>query len=286
MTILLTGAQGQLGRELARSLLPLGQVVALDRSALDLSDLDQVRTVVRALQPRLIINAAAYTAVDQAETDRELAWRVNAQAPAVLAQEAGRLKVPLVHFSSDYVFDGCKPTPYLEDDPAHPLNVYGSSKLAGEQAIAAAGIDYLLIRTSWLYARQGKNFLTTIERLARERGALRVVADQVGAPTWTRTVAEATAGVLALAQAAGAPWWADHGGLYHLSAQGATSWHGFARAIVQASGAPCSVEAIATSAYPLPARRPMNSVLSSAKWMAHFGPLPAWDVELARCLAQ
>jgi len=286
VTILLTGAQGQLGRELARSLLPLGQVVALDRSALDLSDLDRVRTVVRALRPRLIINAAAYTAVDQAETEHELAWRVNAEAPAVLAHEAGRLKAPLVHFSSDYVFDGNKPTPYLEDDPAHPLNVYGSSKLAGEQAIAAAGIDYLLIRTSWLYARQGKNFLTTIERLARERGTLRVVADQVGAPTWTRTVADATAGVLALAQAAGAPWWADHGGLYHLSAQGATSWHGFAQAIVQASGTPCSMEAIPTSAYPLPARRPLNSVLSSAKWMAHFGPLPAWDVELARCLAR
>lgn len=284
MTILLTGAGGQVGFELACILRTVGEVVAPGRAQMDLSDLDQVRQVVRTLRPRLIVNAAAYTAVDRAEGDSALAHRINAEAPAVLAHEARLLGAPIVHFSSDYVFDGSKRAPYVESDPPHPINAYGHSKLAGEQAIAASGAAHLILRTSWVYGMRGNNFLLTMLKLGRERDEVRVVDDQHGAPTWSRTIADTTAAILAQAGAGGAPWWAENGGLYHLSCQGQTTWHGFADAIMKAAGLACSVIPISSAEYPTPARRPANSVLSCAKLTGRFGALPAWDQALALCL--
>lgn len=284
MTILLTGAGGQVGFELARSLRTVGEVVAPGRAQMDLSDLDQVRQVVRSLRPRLIVNAAAYTAVDRAEGDSALAHRINAQAPAVLAQEARMLGAPIVHYSTDYVFDGSKQGPYVESDPPQPLNVYGHSKLAGEQAIAASGAAHLILRTSWVYGMRGNNFLLTMLKLGREREEVRVVDDQHGAPTWSRTIADTTALILSQASTGGAPWWAANGGIYHLSCQGQTTWHGFAEAIMQAAGLPCSVIPISSADYPTPARRPANSVMSCGKLNGRFGALPAWDKALALCL--
>ncbi|MEO7497834.1 MAG: dTDP-4-dehydrorhamnose reductase, partial [Massilia sp.] len=208
MKILLTGANGQVGYELERSLQGLGQVVAPRRAELDLSDLDQVRDVIRAVRPGLIVNPGAYTAVDKAETEVALAMRVNAEAPAVMAEEAVRLGAAMVHYSTDYVFDGTKAGAYVETDPTGPINVYGQSKLAGEQAIAATGVDHLILRTSWVYGMRGKNFLLTMLRLAAERDSLRVVSDQHGAPTWSRTIADTTALILAQARVGGADWWA------------------------------------------------------------------------------
>ncbi|SHG36970.1 dTDP-4-dehydrorhamnose reductase [Massilia sp. CF038] len=285
MRILLTGPIGQLGYELERSLQARGEVLALPRARLDLNDLDQVRATVRALRPTLIVNAAAYTAVDQAEAAPALAYRINADAPAVLAEEARALGAAMVHFSTDYVFDGAKPGPYVETDRPHPLNVYGQSKLAGEQAVAAAGIAHLIVRTSWLYGMRGQNFLQTMLRLGRAGGPLRVVADQQGAPTWCRTVADTTAQMLALAAAGGHPWWEANSGLYHLACQGQTSWHGFAEAIFAHSNIACAPQAIARAAYPQAAQRPAHSVLNCDKLIGRFGPIPAWDKALALCLA-
>ncbi len=283
MKILLTGASGQVGYELERSLQGLGEVIALDRARLDLADLDQVRDVVRSLRPGLIVNPAAYTAVDKAESEPALCHRINAEAPAVMAAEARALGVPLVHFSTDYVFDGSKQGAYVETDPTNPINVYGASKLAGEQAIAASGAAHLILRTSWVYGMRGKNFLLTMLRLSREREELRVVADQHGAPTWSRTIADTTA--LILAQSRGQEgWWERHGGIYHLSAQGQTSWCGFTEAIVAAAGASCRVSPITAADYPVPAARPANSVMSSAKLMTRFCSLPQWDQALRLCM--
>jgi dTDP-4-dehydrorhamnose reductase len=239
MKILLTGASGQVGYELQRSLQSLGEVVAADRARMDLSDLDQVRDVVRAVRPDLIVNPAAYTAVDKAESEPELAHRVNALAPGVMAAEARLLGAAMVHYSTDYVFDGMKQGTYVETDPTGPINVYGESKLAGEQAVAAAGIPHLILRTSWVYGMRGKNFLQTMLRLGAERDELRVVADQHGAPTWSRTIADTTAALLVQAHAAGSPWWDEHSGIYHLSCQGSTTWHGFTQAIVERAGLAC-----------------------------------------------
>jgi len=281
--ILLTGANGQVGYELERSLQGLGEVVALDRRRMDLADLDQVRDVIRAVRPGLIVNPAAYTAVDQAETEPELAHRINAAAPAVMAAEARALGAPLVHFSTDYVFDGTKQGAYLETDATNPINVYGASKLAGEHAIAASGAQHLILRTSWVYGMHGKNFLLTMLRLAQEREELRVVADQHGAPTWSRTIADTTS--LILSQARGQDgWWERHGGIYHLSAQGQTTWCGFTQAIVAASGASCRVTPISAAQYPVAAPRPANSVLSSARLLGRFCALPTWDQALRLCM--
>ncbi|MES2900428.1 MAG: dTDP-4-dehydrorhamnose reductase [Pseudomonadota bacterium] len=283
MKILLTGASGQVGYELERSLQGLGEVVALDRRSMDLADLDQVRDVIRALRPDLIVNPAAYTAVDKAESEPATAHRINAEAPGVMAAEARALGVPMVHFSTDYVFDGTKQGAYVESDPTCPINVYGASKLAGEQAIAASGAQHLILRTSWVYGMRGKNFLLTMLRLAKERDELRVVADQYGAPTWSRTIADTTA--LILAQSRGqAGWWERNGGIYHLSGQGRTTWCGFTEAIVAASGAQCRVSPIGSADYPLPAARPANSVMSSAKLIERFCTLPAWDQALRLCM--
>ena len=285
MKILLTGSTGQVGHELVRSLQGIGEVVALDRGQLDLSDLDQVRDVIRRVRPKLIVNPAAYTAVDQAEREPALAHRVNAEAPGLMAQEASLLGAAMVHYSTDYVFDGTAPSARVEDDPTGPLNVYGASKLAGERAIAAAGIPHLIFRTSWVYGMRGKNFLLTMLRLARERDELRVVADQHGAPTWSRTIADTTALVLSQAHAGGREWWVQNSGVYHLSAQGQTTWFEFTQAIIEAAGLECRVLPITSAEYPTPARRPQYSVLSSERLMARFCHLPDWKQALRLCMA-
>lgn len=284
MKILLTGSTGQVGYELARSLQGVGEVVAVDRQVMDLSDLDQVRDVIRQVRPGLIVNPAAYTAVDKAESEPALAHRVNAEAPGVMAREAKLLGAAMVHYSTDYVFDGSDPSARVEDDATGPLNVYGASKLAGEQAIIDAGIPHLIFRTSWVYGMRGKNFLLTMLRLARERDELRVVADQHGAPTWSRTIADTSALVLAQARAGGADWWTQHGGVYHLSAQGSTTWCEFTRAIVEAAGLDCRVLPITSAEYPTPAKRPQYSVLSSQRLMTRFCHLPEWKEALRLCM--
>lgn len=284
MKVLLTGSTGQVGYELARSLQGVGEVVAVDRSEMDLSNLDQVREVIRRVQPKLIVNPAAYTAVDKAESEPELAFRINAEAPRVMAEEAKALGAALVHYSTDYVFDGSQATPRVEDDPLGPLNVYGASKLAGEQAIAATGIPHLIFRTSWVYGMRGKNFLLTMLKLAKERDELRVVADQHGAPTWSRTIADTTAQVLSQAHAGGREWWVQNSGVYHLSAQGQTTWHEFTEAIIAEAGLSCKVLPITTAEYPTPAQRPQYSVMSSERLMARFCRLPDWKEALHLCM--
>lgn len=286
MKILLTGAGGQVGFQLERSLQSLGQVVAVGRSRMDLADLDQVRAVLREVQPGLIVNAAAYTAVDRAEDEPALAHRINAEAPAVMAQEAKALGAAMVHFSTDYVFDGCKQGAYVETDLPNPLNVYGQSKLAGEQAIAAAGIAHLVLRTSWVYGVRGRNFLLTMLRLGAERHQVSVVADQHGAPTWSRTVADTTAAILAQARAGGPLWWEHNSGLYHLACQGQTTWAGFTEAIIDKARLDCAVLPVASADYPAAARRPLNSVLSCDKLLSRFCDIPDWEQALSLCLAR
>lgn len=288
-TILLTGVSGQVGFELARSLQGLGKVIAVDRSRLDLGDLDQVRAVVRDVKPSLIVNPAAYTAVDKAETDADAAMRANGEAPGVLAEEAKRLGAALVHYSTDYVFDGTKEGAYVEDDAVNPQNVYGKSKLAGEQAIAASGCDHLIFRTSWVYGTRGKNFLLTMLRLGAERDELSVVADQIGAPTWSNTIAALTANVLAQAAVADQQWWSEKSGVYHLTAGGSTSWHGFAQAIFDLSTLETKpvVKPIPASSYPTPAARPANSRMSGAKLREAFGiEATDWREALALCVGR
>jgi len=285
--ILLTGKNGQVGYELERSLQGLGEIVALDRSQMDLSDLDQVRDVIRKVKPSLIVNPAAYTAVDKAESEPELAMRINGEAPAVMAEEAKKLGAALIHYSTDYVFDGSKGSPYVEDDQTNPINVYGKSKAAGEQAIREAGAAHLILRTSWVYGMHGKNFLLTILRLAQERDELRIIGDQFGAPTWSRTIAEVTSHIVAQSKAAEdqAAWWDKNKGTYHLTAQGSTSWAGFTKQILANAQPQKSVQVstITTAEYPLPAKRPQYSVMSSEKLIERFGLLPAWDAALGLC---
>jgi dTDP-4-dehydrorhamnose reductase len=272
LKILLVGRNGQVGRELARSLAPLGEVQALGRDQLELTDPKAIRKTVRAAAPEVIVSAAAYTAVDRAESEPDLAFSVNANAPGILAAEAARLGALLVHYSTDYVFDGTKSSPYTEADAPHPLNVYGASKLAGEQAIAASGCRYLILRTSWVYGPHGSNFMLTILRAARERPELRVVDDQVGAPTSSLAIARGTAQVLR----------AGGEGLYHMSAGGKTSWCGFARAILARARLETPVVPISSDEYPAAARRPRNSVLDNSRLGAAFGvTLAPWEEGLA-----
>lgn len=279
--ILLTGARGQLGAELARALREHGDVVATDRRTLDVADPDAIVAAVRGARPDLIVNAAAYTAVDLAEKETAAAYAVNERAAGVLAEEAKRLGAVLIHYSTDYVFDGTRTTPYPEDAPANPLNAYGASKLAGERAIAAVGGHALVLRTGWVYGLYGRNFLVTIRRLAAERDELRIVADQVGVPNWTRALAQSTARIVA----SGLPALAERPGLYHLSSTGAASWYDFARAIVGDVPRP-RVVAIATTEYPLPARRPAYGVLATARFEDAFGfGLPDWRAALVDCIA-
>ncbi len=288
MKILLTGKNGQVGYELERSLQGLGEIVAVGRAQMDLSDLRQVRDVIRRVKPNLIVNPAAYTAVDRAESEAALAMRINGEAPAVMAEEARKLGAGIVHYSSDYVFDGRKRAAYLETDPTCPLNVYGATKLAGEQAIQAAGVPHLILRTSWVYGMRGKNFLLTVMRLAAERAELRIVADQFGSPTWCRTIADSTAQLLARLDARCGAVEAMAGplaGIYHLSSSGRTSWHGFADEIVKhaALASTPTVTAIRAEEYPLPALRPQNSELSCARLHALGVQMPHWRDALALC---
>lgn len=279
--ILITGAQGQVGFELARWLPVYGEVVALDRAGLDLADPDAIQAAVRAVAPDLIVNAGAYTAVDVAENERAAAFAVNARAPQILAEEARRSGALLIHYSTDYVFDGTARTPYREGAPVAPLNVYGESKLAGEQAIAAVGAHALTLRTSWVYGMRGRNFLVTVRRLAAGRPELRIVADQTGTPNWAVALAKATATLVAQ----GLPALKARSGLYHFSAAGATTWHGFAQAIVGDVASPV-VTPITTADFPTPARRPAYGVLDTSLFQATFKfGLPAWQDSLAACLA-
>jgi dTDP-4-dehydrorhamnose reductase len=287
-TILLTGINGQVGFELARSLQGLGRVVAYDRSKMDMTNFDQIRRIVREVKPTLIVNPAAYTAVDLAESEADLAKRINAEAPGVLAEEARRLDSALIHYSSDYVFDGTKDGAYVEDDIPNASNVYGKSKHAGEQAIAASGCAHLIFRTSWVYGARGKNFLTTMLRLGAERDELNVVGDQVGAPTWSATISAMTSSVLSQALRGERDWWTQYSGVYHLTASGATSWCGFAQAIFERSQLEKKplVKPILTASYPTPAERPASSRMSNHKLATAFGlGAPAWDDALALCMA-
>jgi dTDP-4-dehydrorhamnose reductase len=291
-TILLTGATGQVGWELRRSLASLGQVVAPGRDVLDLAKPGSLGAVVRQIRPDLIVNPAAHTAVDQAESEPELARAINSDSVSALAHEAARLGITLVHFSTDYVFDGAKPGAYLETDRPHPLGVYAQTKLDGEQAVRESRASHLIFRTSWVYGLRGRNFLLTMQRLARERETLSVVGDQFGAPTWSRAIAEGVAQVLALWLSPGASDEDRHGlsGIYHMSCQGQTSWYGFAQAIIarlEAAGSRlATVKAIKTVEYPTPAGRPINSVLSNDQLNKIFGVrLPHWEEALDLCLS-
>ena len=289
MKILITGVNGQVGYELAQQLQHLGHIIALDRSQMDLTDADQMRRVIRHERPQLIVNPAAYPAVDQAEAEPALAMRINAEAPAILAEEARKCGAALIHYSTDYVFDGSKDGAYLETDPTGPINVYGRSKLAGEQAIADSGVAHVILRTSWVYGTRGKNFLKTIQRLAAERNELRIVADQYGAPTWCRTIADGTARVIEQLCTTGSivpSRWQQMGGIYHMTAQGRTSWHGFASKIVSCGprAGLVAVTPIAAAEYPVPAARPQNSEMSCARFERQFGKLPSWESALAACL--
>jgi dTDP-4-dehydrorhamnose reductase len=284
MRILLTGCAGQLGRELKRSLCCLGEVIACDRQEFDLADPDALRDAVRDAAPAVIVNAAAHTAVDKAESEPELAMAINAIAPGVLAEEAKRLGALLIHYSTDYVFDGTKPAPYTEDDSPAPLSVYGRSKREGELAIAATGARHLILRTSWVYGLHGANFMKTMLRLGKERDELRVVGDQIGAPTWSRHLADVTALVLARKDIPN--------GLYHLAAAGETSWHGYAEAIfyeaqrVGLMDKSPVVHRITSADYPLPAARPANSRLDCSRFRRDFDlTLPDWRTGLIDCLA-
>jgi dTDP-4-dehydrorhamnose reductase len=280
-TILLIGSAGQLGFELARVLPAYGDVVALDRAALDLADADALVAAVRGVRPRLIVNAAAYTAVDRAESEPGQADAINTRAPGILAEEARRAGALLIHYSTDYVFDGAAAAAYDELAAPNPVNAYGRSKLGGERAIAAAGALSLVLRTSWVYGRRGRNFLTTMRKLAVEREELKVVADQIGTPNWTRSLAEATA----LLVGRGGADLAERAGLYHLSGGGSTSWFDFARAIFAEADRP-RVVPITSAEYPTAARRPRNSVLASGKFADTFGfALPPWEEMLHACMA-
>ncbi|MDH1264570.1 dTDP-4-dehydrorhamnose reductase [Pseudomonas sp. GD03944] len=285
MNILLIGANGQVSRELQLRLAGQGQVIVRGSQQLDLARPEQIRQQVRDLRPDLIINAAAYTAVDQAESERDLAFAINATGPGILAEEAAALGAPLIHYSTDYVFDGSKETAYTEADTPTPLGVYGQSKWAGEQAIQAVGGAHLILRTSWVYSLHGRNFLLTMQRLLQERESLNVVVDQVGAPTWAGSIAQTTEQIIQhWRNDQGGPW-----GTYHLTAQGEISWFGFASAIAEQlrlQGKPVAqLQAIPSSEYPTPARRPLNSRLDCSRLQKEwFVQLPDWPSALLECL--
>jgi dTDP-4-dehydrorhamnose reductase len=300
-TVLVTGRDGQLGFELRRTLAPLGRMVAVDIDDINFCDLDAVRRLVRELHPDVIANAAAYTAVDRAETERAVAQTLNGDVPGVLAEEFSRYGGKLIiHYSTDYVFDGSATKPYSEDDSPNPVNAYGESKLAGELAVQRAGVPHIILRTEWLYAMRGTNFLLTILRLAREGKPLRIIADQVGAPTWARMLAEATATVTARFLKTSAEDARAWSGVYHVTASGQTTWHGFTQAILEESllrlerlkqtNAWCvdairSLSAISTGDYPTRARRPAYSVLCNEKIAATFGVrLPDWRAQVRMAL--
>jgi dTDP-4-dehydrorhamnose reductase len=301
--ILLTGKNGQLGNDLRQILPRLGELIATDREQCDLSRPAEIRNLIRELRPTLIVNAAAYTAVDQAEKDEALACAINSEAPAVMAEAAKKIGAALVHYSTDYVFDGAKNSPYAENDLPNPISAYGRTKLAGEQAVRDSGADHLIFRTEWVYSTRGKNFLLTILRLATQREELRIVRDQVGAPTWSREIAGAT--VKALQQICNrtdeTAAWPERSGTYHMTAAGETTWYEFTQAILQEAAQLSNLAAwfqaatngkelltrrvvpISTAEYPTPARRPAYSLLSNSKLNRVFGiQLSDWREQLHR----
>lgn len=293
LRVLLTGVNGQLGWSLQRELSTDYEVIALDRTQLDLADGGAIQRIVQELRPHIILNPAAYTAVDKAESEPALALSINSAAPGILAHEAKRIGAALVHYSTDYVFDGSQSKPYQEDDAPNPQSVYGATKLAGESAVRAAGGRYLILRTSWVYGTHGNNFLKTVLRLAQTRDELRIVADQFGAPTCAQDLARATVTILKR--------WQEQSfdeqlsGVYHLSAKGRTNWHAYAAKIVQLAQEydaqlnqrVISVQPIATHEYPTAAKRPAFSVLDNEKIRAQFGvEMPEWDSALAACIKE
>ncbi|WP_207283332.1 dTDP-4-dehydrorhamnose reductase [Pseudomonas sp. FW300-N2F2] len=286
LRILIVGRNGQVSRALQSRLSGMGELLVRGSDQLDLAQPDSLRAPIEALSPGLIINAAAHTAVDQAESEPERAFAINATAPGILAQAALDLGVPLIHYSTDYVFDGLKPAPYTEDDTPNPLSVYGRSKLAGEHAIGQAGGQHLILRTSWVFSTEGRNFLLTMQRLLQEKPQLRVVADQIGAPTWAGTIADSTAQLIERWQAGQPGAW----GTYHLTARGETSWFGFAQAIgenlLERNKSCALLEPIASSAYPTPAPRPLNSRLDCSRLLKEWSvSQPDWRDALQQCLA-
>jgi len=305
--ILLFGKKGQVGRELFQLLPVCGELVATDRSQVDLAQPGSIRAAIREVRPNWIVNAAAYTAVDRAESEPELAQAINGDALRIMAEEAAKISAAIVHYSTDYVFDGTKQTPYVETDATRPINVYGKTKLAGEQALQASGVPFLIFRTSWVYGTQGKNFLLTVLKLASAKEELRIVNDQVGAPTWSRVIAQATARILRQINAShSAKLSADFpSGIYHLTAAGETTWHGFAQTILaECANSPnlgsWYTEAtqgaallanrlvpIASVEFPAPARRPANSLLSNSKVKNSFGiDLPDWRTQLRAAIQE
>lgn len=287
-TILLTGRTGQVGWELERILTPLGRVIALGRSEMELTRSDSIRDSIRAASPDIIVNAAGYTAVDKAEMKPDLAMQINAAAVGVMAEEAKRVNATLVHYSTDYVFDGMGSSPYREEDRPNPVNVYGRSKLAGEHAIAKTGCDHLILRTSWVYSsRSDANFVATILRLAQEREQLSIVNDQIGSPTWARALAQATSELIKRRNSS-----RDHPGIYHLSASGCTSRFDFAKRILELARemSPshkrwASIRSITSAEYPLPALRPLNVAVCKQKIGRIFGiEMSGWEEQLRSCL--
>ncbi len=276
--ILVFGRVGQVGWELRHKLACLGEVTSVDYPEIDFSKPDTIRAAVRAAAPTVIVNAAAYTAVDKAESAPEPAWAINTAGPGVIAEEARRVGSVMVNYSSDYVYDGSKKEPWMETDKPNPLNVYGKTKLAGDEAIAAVGGDYLILRTSWVYGARGTNFLLTMLRLAKERPELRIVDDQTGSPTTSECLAQATAQILSQVTAPGSGGLAGRSGVYHLTSSGTTTWFGFAKAFLSRQAACPKLTPIASSEYPVPARRPVNSVLDCERVAQTFGVrMPAWE---------
>lgn len=296
LKILLLGSTGQVGWELHRSLLPLGTVIPVSQSTsplqVDLRKGEQIRDLIQTVRPDFIVNAAAYTAVDRAESDRDLAHTINAIAPGILAVEAKKIEAALIHYSTDYVFNGRQAIPYQEYDQTDPVNVYGKTKLEGEKAIVSAEVNYLILRTSWVYGNRGKNFLRTILRLAQEKPEIRIVDDQWGAPTWSRTIAESTTFILTRSIASPRQFFEKFTGIYHLTASGITNWYEFARSILELAPplrhqALKNLESIPTSAYPTPAQRPGYSVLNTTRVQETFGlHLPNWKDALTLVMEQ
>jgi dTDP-4-dehydrorhamnose reductase len=287
MKILLIGKNGQVGWELRRTLAPLAEVVAVDYPEINFTDVPALRQLVAAMRPSVVVNAAAYTAVDKAETETELCRQINAVAPGVLAEEAKKIGALMVHYSTDYIFDGAKTSPYVETDAPNPLGTYGRTKLEGDRAVKASGADYLIFRLCWVYGTRGQNFMLTMQRLAREREKLRVVGDQFGCPTWSRMIAETTA--MALKQILAGTCAFRLNGDYHLAAGGQANWHEFASRIIEwmpeAERKCRAVEKITTAEYPTPARRPAYSILDCGKLQKTFGlRLPDWEASLRQVL--
>ena len=292
MRILLLGRTGQLGWELERTLAPLGEIYALGPEELNLTELDALAQRIHEVHPQVIVNASAYTAVDRAEGQVDLAMRLNAQAPAVMAEAARALNATLIHFSTDYVFDGEKDSAYTEDDPTNPLNVYGQSKLNGEQAIIEAGCAYVILRTSWVYSLRGDSFVSKTLAWARQQETLRIVSDQVGSPTWARMLAEITAAVLAQSLPAPQDYFSTRSGIYHLGGSGSVSRLDFARAILRLDSRADeqkvrNLEAASTADFPTPAKRPLRTSLDCSRFESTFGlRLPNWEESLRLAMSE